>query len=146
MTWTYTPDFTTSRDQIRLKIGDTNTNSQLLSDEEIAQIYDEQNDDILLAVVGCIKSIIAKLARDYDRNNQGFSASRSQQIQHYRDLLLEYQGTGIDGALAAATGFVGGLSKATEDGYYDDDDWKSNQFRIGQDDNETPHLDSSDEN
>lgn len=140
MTWTYNIALATDRDRVRFRIGDTNTDKQLLADEEIAAQLTRFNNDIPLTVVSCIKAIIAKLARDYDRSNLGLSAQRSQQIQHYRDLLAEYQGTGVEGALSNAEMFVGGLSKDKEDSFDDDDDYKGPHLRRGQDD-----IDQADE-
>lgn len=137
MTWTYSNALTTTKDKVRFRVGDTNIDKPLLDDEEIASMLSLFGDDVRLATVACIKAIIAKLARDYDRSNLGMSAQRSQQIQHYRDLLTEYQGTGIDSAAGVAEMFVGGLSKATEDSFDDDPDAKTTEFRRGMDDIDT---------
>ena len=135
MTWTYSTALTADRDKVRIRIGDTNTNDQLLSDEEIAALLTAFSSDITLTVIGCIRNIIAKLARDYDRSNVGMSAQRSQKVMHYKDLLAEYMGAGPEGLLAKAEAFVGGLSKSDEEAFLDDDDYKPGAFKFGQDDN-----------
>lgn len=134
MAWTYTDTLATNRDKVRFRIGDTNTDKQLLTDNEIAAQLTVFSNDIPLTVVSCIKGIIAKLARDYDRSNVGMSAQRSQQIQHYRDLLAEYQGSGVEGVAGNAEGFVGGLSQDTEEDFDDDEDYKGPHLRRGMDD------------
>lgn len=135
MTWTYNIDLSTDKDKVRVRIGDTNTNAQLLSDEEINALFSAFSSDLTLTVVGSIRAIIGKLARDYDRSNLGMSAQRSQQIQHYKDLLAEYMGSGVEGMGARAEMFVGGLSRATEESFDTDTDYKGPDMRRGLDDN-----------
>ena len=85
MTWTYSGDPDTDIKQVRLLIGDTNSQAQLVTDKELTFIFDLTS-DIFLAAADACDVIIAKLARDVDRNDIGMSATRSQQIQHYSDL------------------------------------------------------------
>lgn len=144
MTWTYSTALTLDRDKVRIRVGDTNTNDQLLSDEEIAALLTAFSSDITLTVIGCIRIIIAKLARDYDRSNLGMSAQRSQKVQHYKDLLAEYMGSGPEGLGTKAEMFVGGLSKADEESFDDDSDYKGPDLRRGMDDKPSQDWDDSD--
>lgn len=85
MTWTYSGDPDTNIKQVRLLIGDTNSQDQLVTDKELLFIFDLTS-DIFLAAADACDVIIAKLARDVTRSDIGMSASRDQQIQHYIDL------------------------------------------------------------
>jgi len=85
MTWSYSGNPDTDIKQVRLLIGDTNSQDQLLTDPEIEFIFG-LTADIFLAAADACDVIIGKLARDVDRNDIGMSATRSQQIQHYTDL------------------------------------------------------------
>ena len=124
MTWTYSStSLSTDLAKVRLKIGDTNTNNQLLSDEEIQVSLDEYS-DTKLASIGCIRAILAKLARDIDRSNLGMSAQRSQQIQHYKDLLAELSS---ESGLYAEP-FFGGGSLDEKDSLESDSDYTGNVF------------------
>ena len=76
-TKTYTPDFTTTRDQIRVKIGDTDTNDMLLYDDELAQAYAEGGSILAASILAC-RWCIAKLAREFDKSIGKMSTSRSQ--------------------------------------------------------------------
>lgn len=136
MTWTWSDsDLSTALSQVRQTIGDTQENNQLLSDEMIDwRLGQTTADDVKAASIGCVQDIIAKLARDYDRSNVGMSVSRSQQIQHYRDLLgdlIEESGGNL--AAASAAPFLGGSSDAEQQTIDSDTDYKQNQFRVGQD-------------
>ena len=74
--------------RIRLKIGDTDSFNQLLQDEEILTIIGSPDSrGVASAAVRCCYAILAKLARDTDSNGAGISVSRSQKVQHYRDLI-----------------------------------------------------------
>lgn len=128
-TWDAT-DLSTDLAKVRATIGDTNSNDQLLSDEHITAWLTFYDDDVLLASRRCVRDIIAKLARDFDRSAAGFSGSRSQKINHYKLLLEELEGE--TGGLAEM--FVGGLSKDTEESFDEDEDYKGPKLRLGMDD------------
>ena len=126
MTWTYDPtDLSTSRAQVRFRCGDTNTNEQLLTDEEIAYILSVQ-DAILLAAAQACDAIWAKLSRETDRSNLGMSSSRSQQVQHYKDLAKqlrdEHKATEGDRAPVVGGTFTG-ISKNERDSLRQDTDY-----------------------
>ena len=94
MTWTYLPtDISTDLAKTRLLIGDTNTDDQLLTDEEI-NFHLSQHGSLYLAAADCCDSIVGRLARDIDRSNLGMSAQRSQKVQHYRDLAASLRARG----------------------------------------------------
>lgn len=112
MTWTYdSTDLSTDLAQVRLRIGDTNTDDQLLTDEEINH-YLGLKADVDLAAADCIEfGIIPKLSRDVDRSNLGMSATRSQKVQHYMDLVDRLRRGSWTGAEITSTG----QSKAAQD-------------------------------
>ena len=61
MTFTYTPDFTTNRDNIRLRTGDTQTDAgprpdkRNFSDEEITQILSDEGATVNAAIASCFE-------------------------------------------------------------------------------------------
>lgn len=87
-TQTYTPDFTTTRDQVRLKIGDPDSaGNYILYDDEIEQAYAEGGSIIQASILAC-RWMIAKLASSqYDKNIDGLSTKRSQRVAQIKDLL-----------------------------------------------------------
>lgn len=132
MTWTWDEtDLSTALAQVRSAIGDTNDSDELLSDEQINWRLGQVSQDVGEASIRCVRDIIAQLSRDIDRSNVGMSASRSQKIQHYKDLLIELKEYG--GTLAEMT--LTGISDSDEASIEDDADYRPNEFQIGRDDN-----------
>lgn len=131
MTWTYSnTDLSTTLAQVRLKIGDTDSEHKVLTDEEIATVTDNTT-DILLAGIECIDLILGQLARATDTSGAGISTSRSQKVRHWQDLKksLESQ-TSLQ-----ADAFLAGTSKSEQQTLEADPDWKGVSFEIGMDDN-----------
>jgi hypothetical protein len=88
MTWSFddTSLATSEKDQVRLLIGDTDTNDQLLSDEAIAFYLSQRGDSVNLAAADACDSIAAKYARQVDTKNGQLSVSASQRAEAYRKL------------------------------------------------------------
>lgn len=59
MSWTYTPDFTTKRDQVRFLIQDTQSTRPLLSDQEIAWVVSTEA-NVYMAAAMCCDTLVAK--------------------------------------------------------------------------------------
>ena len=63
MTWSYTPGtLEKALDWVRFRVGDTDTNDQQLSDEEIQSLID-LHDDLKMAAVAAARAIGAKYRR-----------------------------------------------------------------------------------
>lgn len=126
MTWTYSESETTDRDRIRGKIGDTNTNRQLLADETIDSVLVDYP-TVITAAIECCRRIIAKKAGDVDRSAIGMSSSRSQVVTHYQDLIEQLQqelGT-------QAEMYAGGASIADADTFRANTDYPTPPVTIG---------------
>ena len=130
MAFTYSTSLTTNRDKVRFRIGDTDSNRALLSDEEIDAVLSSKP-AVLPSAIECVEAILAKIARDIDRNAAGITSSRSQAFNHYNDLLRKLRME----MLTESEMFVGGLSKATRDSFNQDDDFIKPNFQIGDFDN-----------
>jgi hypothetical protein len=76
-TWTFASDYTLVRDQIRSMIGDIDSNDPLISDEAIAFFY-AQAGTATGGALRAAKAAAAKLAREFDKDIDGLSTSRSQ--------------------------------------------------------------------
>ena len=87
MAWSYDPNLSTKKDEVRLIIGDTDTNDQLLQDEEIEYFLEQTQNSVTQASIKAIMAIIAKLSRKVDKSVGEAKLSLSQQIEHYRKLL-----------------------------------------------------------
>jgi hypothetical protein len=88
MTWSFSEASlsTSEKDQVRLLIGDTDTNDQLISDEAIAFYLSSRGNSVNLAAADACDSIAAKFARQVDTKNGALSVSASQRSAAYRQL------------------------------------------------------------
>jgi hypothetical protein len=132
MTWTYSStSLSTDLAKIRLRIGDTNSAWQLLTDEEIAVATDlETNLD--LAAARCCEFILGKLARDNDDSKLGISVTRSQLTTHYKELRDSLMLRGSKGVEV----FWGGGSIAERETIAEDEDFPGVAFERDMDKNE----------
>jgi len=74
----------TALDKVRLVIGDTDSASYELSDDEINYFIGERGSNVLLAAADCCDALAAKFARAYDFSTDGQSFKRSQAAEAYR--------------------------------------------------------------
>jgi hypothetical protein len=75
----------TTLDKVRLLIGDTDSSSFELSDDEINFFLTERADNIYLAAADCCDALAAKYARAYDFETDGQRFSRSQVAKAYAE-------------------------------------------------------------
>lgn len=142
MTWTYSGDPATSdRDSVRFLVGDTDTTDQLVKDEEIDWVLSLQA-VLNFAASAVAETIAAGFARLADTKNRSLSVAASQRMAHYKKLAENLRAGGAgslpwgDGSTAiVAEMFVGGLSIADKDAFFDDADAVQPSFHRGQDDN-----------
>lgn len=118
MTWTYSSvDLSTDLAKARLAIGDTDTNAQLMSDEEINSQLSTYG-SWQIAAAYCCNIVAAKLARDpSSRSAHGLSTSQSV-FDYYRQLKDEL----LQGANAICTMTLTGSSEAAKETLTSDDD------------------------
>ena len=91
MAWSYDNALPTSRDRVRFRIGDIDTDRQLLANETIDALLATYGDSVLRVSVISVRSILALFARDVDRSVMGISGSVDEVTQHYRALLLDLE-------------------------------------------------------
>jgi hypothetical protein len=89
MTWSYDTALTADKDKIRALIGDTDTNDQIISDEEIA-FFLTQSGNIYGAAARTCRAIAAKFSRRTDIEVEGVSDKMSQLVKHYNALATSY--------------------------------------------------------
>lgn len=86
MTWTYSGNPSNSTlDAVRFIIGDTDTNDQLLSNEEI-NYYVAEHGSVLRIASESARAIAAKFARYMSRSIGGLSADFSAKYRQYLEL------------------------------------------------------------
>lgn len=120
MTWTYTLGTiaTVEKDQIRLEVGDTDTNRQLLQDEEIAQaILVEGN--FWLATARCAEMISRLMLSKVDvKLGRAMQVTYTLAAQQYKEMAKELRKK----ALGTHAPWVGGMSVSDKKTYEEDTD------------------------
>ena len=128
MSWSYSDSLSSDRDKLRVKIGDVDTNDQLLSNELLDALLTTRGDPTL-AAINAVEGILAKFAREIDRGSLGLGGSRSQKTQFYRDLLKELRAEAARGDTSI---FFGGGSISQKESNREDADAPLTPFRIDQ--------------
>ena len=128
MSWSYSDGLSTDRDRLRFRIGDTDTNEQLCSNELLDALLAARGDPIL-AAIDAVEGVLAQFARDVDRSALGLGGARSQKSQFYRDLLKELRAQAARGSTGV---FFGGASAASKDSILEDSDKPTTPFRLNQ--------------
>jgi len=111
MAWTYDATLSTDKDKVRYLVGDTNTDDQMIQDEEIlGMILDNPN--IYRAAAAVCRAVGARLSRELTLVGTAGSIALDahQQAQSFFDLAAKYD------AQAATNGgagvFAGGISRS----------------------------------
>ncbi len=129
MAWTYSGDPAASDlDQVRFRIGDTDTDDQQLQDAEINWAIAEETDLDLAAATSAL-AIAAKYARLADKEVGDLQIQYSQRQKHYQDLA---KGLSADAAITNATPYAGGQSISDKQIDEDDVDNVKPAFQKGQ--------------
>ena len=131
MTWSYSGDPSTSnRDKVRFLVFDTDTNEQLLNNEEIDWVLSEQS-NIYMASANCAEAIAAKFAKDITRSAVGLSASVGNRAQFYLELAEKLRAQ-VSTSNKHSEIFAGGLTISGKIALDDDSDAVQPAFKIGQ--------------
>lgn len=125
MTWTYASNFTLTRDVVRLLIGDTNTNDQLLSDEEIA-FYTDNNANAYFAASDAAKAIAAKYARKVSTTVGDLRKELQQQREAYLQIADQLRARG---SVSSLVPYAGGISIDDKQTQQEDTDRVKPAFR-----------------
>lgn len=129
MTWTYGGDpAANDRDKVRFLIGDTDTNDQQVSDEEIAYLLTSEG-SVPGAAVAAVQALIAKFSRLVDKSVGDLSISYSQRVGQYEKLLRQLVQRR---ALRTGTPYAGGISESDKDTVEADTDRVRPEFYKGQ--------------
>ena len=139
MAWTYSGNPADSdRDQVRFLIGDTNTDDQLVSNEEIAWALTQGT--VYNATAICARSIAAGFSRLADKSVDDLKISYSQRSVQYSKLADNLEDKDSFKALSV---YAGGISAADKQSNEEDTDRVSPSFTKGITDN--PSLNNQDE-
>lgn len=119
MTWTYGGDPANSdRDAVRLLVGDTDTNDQQLTDEEVTYFLTEEG-EVKRAAVRSARAIGARYARLVDKAVGDLRQSYSHRQRHYEDLATRLD---REASVSTALVYAGGISDADKTTVEEDTD------------------------
>src|SRR3990172_6674772 len=125
MTWTYSStDLSTDLAKVRSLTGDTDTNDQQLTDEEI-DFYLDNAGNLYYAAANASEALAGKYQRRVDKSVGRASLAASQRAKGYRAQAAVYSGI---------TPYVGGISESDKDAIEDDSDRVRPLFVKGWDD------------
>ena len=114
MTWTYSGDPTFSKkDEVRFLLGDTNSDSQRVSDEEIEYTLTSAGNNAYSAAARCARSLAALYATKVDKAVGDLNISWSQLAQNFASLAAQ-----LEGQVARRSSprlYAGGISVSDKD-------------------------------
>ena len=128
MSWTYEPG-ASSKDKVRLLIGDTDSAHRQMQDEELAFFLGESSSIYVAAGEAC-KALAALYARQVDKEVGDLKVRASQRQKHYLDLAKQLRSRASRAVLPSA----GGISVSDMQAAESDTDRVVPSFRRGQHD------------
>lgn len=122
MAWTYSGDPASSeKDYVRFLVGDTDTNDQLVQDEEIeAVLADEGNVSLAAAIIA--EAIAGKYSRLADISVGKTSISYSQRAASYLALATRLRKQSKQKAIFRVRPYAGGISRSDKENVENNDD------------------------
>ena len=110
MTWTYSSPASGDRDKVRTYIGDTDTNDQLLSDEQITYALEEEA-SIRAAAALAAEWIAALFSRKADKSVGDLSIAYTRRAEQYMALAARLRSRSARVVLP----YFGGISQTAKD-------------------------------
>ena len=142
MSWSYSPsDLNTTTasgrlNSVRLLVGDTDTNDQLVQNEEITFALSQANNSIYYAASWICRTIAAKFSRMVDTQLDGaLEANYSDRSKQYQQLATQIEAQGKKTSGKSLGVFGGGISSAAVSVAHADEDRVIPVFSINQFDN-----------
>lgn len=138
MAWSYSGDPSSStRDSIRFLCGDTDTNDQLLSDEEVDYLADQVSASGSTAATyraahRCLLAIASKFSRLADQSTGDLRVAMSQKASNAREQAALLLKIADDDNLTVPTPYAGGISWADKQIDRDNPDRVDPYFESGQ--------------
>ena len=131
MPFTYEPSASmSSKDIVRLLIGDTDSASRLLWDEEIAAIV-ARNSSVNQAAAEAARAVAGTYSRLVDKEVGDLKIRYSQRAEQYRDLADTLEARADQSWLADVSPYLGGRSIADKQAALDDTDRTDTAFARG---------------
>lgn len=134
MSWSYDPTLSTDKDKVRLAIGDTDTNNQRFSDEEITATL-TNSDSVLEAAAALAESLAARYATMVSISVDGLSKSNSDLSRNFALLAQRLRARATQEAAGLGNPVIAGVSTSDMLSVDQNVDRVPSQFKMGQFDN-----------
>lgn len=134
MTATYDQNMLLARDRVRFRLGDTDVEDPLLSNEEIEAVLSENSDQEDETIIQLAEHLAAKFARRVTMSVDGLSISYSDLSKRYSEMATKLKAQMSEQA-GIGVPVVPGLSISEMDGVDANTDRPPSQFRVGMHDN-----------
>lgn len=116
MTWSYDDSLDTTKDKARFRIGDTDEDGQLLSDQEIVHTLAAHGDDVDKALPDLLRACATKLARHPEAKKVGrTSYTYGELAERYRKEAAEAAAANLSPSFGVTGQSVAGKEGAEED-------------------------------
>lgn len=135
MAWTYgAAPSSSTRDEFRLLIGDTDTTDQIFTDDEVTYFLSKNSSVSLAAAIGC-RAAAAKYARKISYSLGDLSEQLAQKVQHFTSLASELEKAGSRYSFTSTTPTVGTVTDSgTQPNTYAVSDEKPADWSLNTDD------------
>jgi len=134
MAWSYNPSLVSTRDRVRVLIGDTDVDDQQLTDEEIAFFLSSEGNQYAASALAC-RVLAAKYARYADKWVGDLKILASQKSRAYERLAEAYDTQANASASFSGVPSAGGIYVADKDEQEADTSLVTPSFRRGSMDN-----------
>jgi hypothetical protein len=144
MSWSYFPSLlaSSSKDAVRLLIGDVLSTDQQMQDEEINYILTRRS-TVYGAAADCCRSLAAKFSRSVDQQAGTSKIAYSQLAKSYTMKAIEYEQKAT--LAGAGTPYMGGISVSDKTSQDQNTDRPPTQFNLGMTDNLIPEASQANE-
>lgn len=135
MAWTYVGPADSEKDAVRFLLGDTDSDDQLIQDEEIIFLLEERQDRYH-AAADAAEQIAGRFSREVNQSADGLSWSGSSLQQQFFDLAEKLRKMGRRARRSGFAPYAGGLSKREREMDDADQDLYKGHFRSHMHDND----------
>jgi hypothetical protein len=134
MTFTYDLALSSTKDKVRLLIGDTDSSEPYLQDEEIDFFLSQNSDAVERSALDACEAIIARLSRQVDSSIESISVSASQRVAQFTRLAQRLKKK-IQNGNNQLGAVVSGVSISEMNSVEGNSDRPESAFRLNQFDN-----------